>query len=725
MKKLILSILFTLSLTCLANNDGDKTKLSSNLIRILSSQEDSQTRSDRSILALVAFVDNNDDMSLFEKYDCVVKAQIGRIYIVSIPINQIMPLSEESAIERIEAEEMPKPAMDVTPQRVNVTPIYEGQDLPQAFTGDGVISGIFDCYYDFTHPAFFDADGSTRIKYYYDFLWENADGTMGYAIESPDEILEQQHSNNVINHTHGTHVASIMAGSAVDGKYQGIAYESDIYLVDFNSYPEDFDNPDIHTSATAVLGFKYIFDKADELGKPCVINFSSCTSEMFTSQRILESEALESLVGPGRIIVAAAGNFGTNATYLIKEDDEQFAGAYITNGISGAGIISMDIVTPVNQNIRFDFLGMKLTGDQQIEGTIKFETDSIASMQGDTCILRTTVSMGDVELRVYKTDHEDERGDVFHVDGSLPNMAYLILCGATFLLDSDGPAWVYSDVSYCPIANMEGMPEYSCAQPGYTVSWPATLPFIIAVGATGYEATFTNIDGNTNDEMLMFEPDAPGLQAKFSSMGPTYDGLIKPDVVAPGMNINAAYNSFYSDFEGNRKYLTYKTKYNDKDYYYMAQSGTSMAAPVVAGVIALWLEANPKLTPQDILNTIAECSNHPDNTLTYPNNIYGHGSIDAYKGLLHVLDIVDIPSLSKKHAQDVRFYVDGDMLKIDFDDADAMNNKISVSVYTLHGILVATGNDTSIDVSHLPDGIYAVQLNTGSAKTSGSTLIKL
>ena len=191
------------------------------------------------------------------------------------------------------------------------------------------------------------------------------------------------------------------------------------------------------------------------------------------------------------------------------------------------------------------------------------------------------------------------------------------------------------------------------------------------------------------------------------------------------MNINAAYNSFYSDFEGNRKYLTYKTKYNDKDYYYMAQSGTSMAAPVVAGVIALWLEANPKLTPQDILNTIAECSNHPDNTLTYPNNIYGHGSIDAYKGLLHVLDIVDIPSLSKKHAQDVRFYVDGDMLKIDFDDTDAMNNKISVSVYTLHGILVATGNDTSIDVSHLPDGIYAVQLNTGSAKTSGSTLIKL
>ena len=71
---------------------------------------------------------------------------------------------------------------------------------------------------------------------------------------------------------------------------------------------------------------------------------------------------------------------------------------------------------------------------------------------------------------------------------------------------------------------------------------------------------------------------------------------IKPDVVVPGLNINAAYNSFYADFNAISKNLTYSFPYNGKTYYYLAESGTSMASPVVAGAIALWLQAKPDLT---------------------------------------------------------------------------------------------------------------------------------
>ena len=145
-----------------------------------------------------------------------------------------------------------------------------------------------------------DSEGNSRIKYYYDFEWLNEDGSKGKAFDEIEDIKQLEHSQNVGNGIHGTHVTGIMAGSSVEGKYQGMAPKSDIYLADFRSAWEDFGNPDIQTSATAVLGFKYIFDKAEKEGKPCVVNFSSCESLTLTKQRILEGEALNSLIGEGK-----------------------------------------------------------------------------------------------------------------------------------------------------------------------------------------------------------------------------------------------------------------------------------------------------------------------------------------------------------------------------------------------------------------------------------------
>lgn len=88
---------------------------------------------------------------------------------------------------------MSRPAMDVTPGQVNASPVYLGTDLPQAFTGKGVAAGVFDCHFDFTHPAFFDEEGQARVKYLYDFLYPNDDGSLGRAWDSSEEILALQH----------------------------------------------------------------------------------------------------------------------------------------------------------------------------------------------------------------------------------------------------------------------------------------------------------------------------------------------------------------------------------------------------------------------------------------------------------------------------------------------------------------------------------------------------
>lgn len=674
----------------------------------------------KSVSVLATLAVDCDVAAFFGRHSCRLIDSVGHIYIVSIPLAEVAALSNNDTVERLEAERMPRPTMDVTPGQVNATALYAGTGLPQAFTGAGVAAGVFDAYFDFTHPAFLDSTGNLRVSYYYDCHWPNADSTYGHALTSTAEIAALEHSQYVRNGIHGTHVASIMAGSAV-GPFQGMAPDADLYLADFNSDREQFANPDENTSATAVLGFKRIFDQAAADGKPCVVNFSSGESIIFTSQRVLEGEAMQALTGPGRIIVSSAGNDGTRACYLEKGADDYQAGTGIENGLFGGQIIDIDLVTLGNQYVRFDFMGMGLMGGG-IEGTIAFHTDSIDAMGSH---LTVTTSMGDVQLDVVRSSYQDPRGSIYHIHGTMPNPVYLLLCGATVLLTGDSPAWMYSDIAYSPFLNVSGVPQYSFAQPGYSITWPAVLPGIIAVGATGYKNSFTNIDGQTNDALISFAPDGIGQRAKFSSCGPTFDGRTKPDVVAPGFNINAAYNSFYSDFDGIRGDLTYSGSYNGQTYYYLAESGTSMASPVVAGVIALWLQAKPDLTPQQALEVISRTATHPVDTMVYPNNQYGYGQIDAYRGLLEVLDLpVRIPELSQEQPQGVTFRLENRRLYADF--GDAQPGRMVFNIYSLDGRLMLTrSGQNSVDLSALRAGVYAVQLITGSKATTGSTLIRL
>lgn len=711
---LTLSIVVMLSSTAFAQSPVNRAKVSPHLTDMVNGMQ--KANGDRSIQALSSLSVSCDTRAFFERHGCCLIDSIGHIYIVSIPLNRVAELSSNDTIARLEAERMPRPTMDVTPQQVNATGIYSGTNLPQAYTGAGVAAGVFDAYFDFTHPAFQDSYGNLRVAYYYDCQWP----TIGHALHDAAEIAALEHSQNVRNGLHGTHVASIMAGSAV-GPFQGMAPDANLYLADFNSDREQFANPDENTSATAVLGFKRIFDQATADGKPCVVNFSSGESIIFTSQRVLEGEAMQALTGPGRIIVCSAGNDGTRSCYLEKGADDYQAGCGIENGLYGGQIIDIDLITPGNQYVRFDFMGMGLTGGG-IEGTISFHTDSIDASGSQ---FTTTVSLGEIQLDVTPTPYQDPRGAVYHIHGTMPNPAYLLLCGATVLLTSDNPAWMYSDIAYSPFLNVTSVPQYSFAKAGYSITWPAVLPGLIAVGATGYKSTFVNIDGETNYDVVSFAPDQIGQRAKFSSCGPTFDGHVKPDVVAPGMNIFAACNSFYSDLASVRSSLTYAVNQDGKVYYYIAESGTSMAGPVVAGVIALWLQAKPDLTPVQAMDIISRTSTHPVDTMAYPNNQYGYGQIDAYEGLLEVLELpVKIPELSRNQPQGVHFRLIDHILYAFFEEGHPQ--RMDFRIYSVDGRLMLTqsGKDR-IDLTRLPAGVYAVQLITENRNTTGSTLIRL
>ena len=152
-----------------------------------------------------------------------------------------------------------------------------------------------------------------------------------------------------------------------------------------------------------------------------------------------------------------------------------------------------------------------------------------------------------------------------------------------------------------------------------------------------------------------------------------------------------------------------------------------MSTPIVAGIIACWLQAQPDLSPEDILDIFSQtCTQHEG--YTYPNNEYGYGEIDAYKGLLKILNLSGIPSISQQQPQRARFQLQSNQLTILFQQPTA--TAVHLTLYNLQGQPLQQHTITEGSTSHIiplpfPQGVYAVQLTSSDPTLQGSTLIRL
>ncbi len=728
--------IFLTLLICLhaAAQSADYGKMSM-LVRQLTRQQEvqhaqgtkAQTRC--KVCAFVRVEGNAEEV--LEQYDALFIDQLGAVTLADIPLDRLAALSADSRVKRIEANIGKQLLMDETPAQLSVDKVYGKADLPQAYTGKGVVVGIQDVGFDLTHPNFFEpTTGTYRIKAFWDQLAEQEEGSslyVGREYSGDAALLDLQHSADGIILTHGTHTAGCAAGSGADTEYRGIAYESDLCLVanavgdNAKLVPEE--DRYKYTYTTDVLGFKYLFDYAESQGKPCVVSFSEGSTQDFRGDDQLFYESLSELVGPGRILVASAGNEGWKKTYLHKTASEASAGCfYRAAGSSGLFSVKTDK----------DFtLRLKVWSSPTVEIAI----NSSNVLAGEEQTIQMPLTVGDIEyivtVRGYNSCY-NEADKVFDFTISLPaNLGWET--PASIVLEGDGAnVELFNYTGY--LVENELDPTLNKAKSYANVFSPGAAPDVICVGANSYKNQYVNSNGET----IVYDRGVDGVIGDYSSNGPTYYGRIKPDVVAPGTNIKSSYSSFFIENTTDAETLASVVKYtphnilsNTKQYPWAATSGTSMSTPITAGIIALWLEACPTLTPEQVMEVLENTCTHKEEGIEYPNNKWGYGEINAYKGLLEVLQLSNIDGLSQVMPDHltIRPNKNGQIV-LDFQEM--VLGPVKLRIYSVDGKLldqITTIADKEMvvvqpNITLTANHIYAIQVDGGTKGTTGSSLIR-
>ena len=306
----------------------------------LATKQLTRSQSDDRLLTAFVRIDGNS-AEVLRQYGCKELARVGDISIAAIPLSKLGALSCGKQVKRIETGRRCSIQMDTTRFVVNAEKVYTGEGLSQRYTGRGVVVGVQDIGFDLTHPNFYSADMSQyRIKALWDQLSRDTIGStlyVGRDYVGRDALLKLEHPIDGETQTHGTHTAGIAAGSGAQGNgdvspYRGMACDADLVLVDNAADNASLIDPKDYykfTYATDALGFKYIFDYAERMHQPCVINFSEGSSQDFHGYDQLYYELLAKLIGPGRIIVSSAGNDGARNSYIHKNIGKERAGAFI------------------------------------------------------------------------------------------------------------------------------------------------------------------------------------------------------------------------------------------------------------------------------------------------------------------------------------------------------------------------------------------------------------
>jgi subtilisin family serine protease len=662
-----------------------------------------------------------------------VKFFAGRIASCKIPLKKIKDLALLPGILQIEDNDLKlQPLNDQLVINNHVQEIHLGFNLPQAYQGENVVMGIIDEGIDFTHPDFRDDYGRTRIKFLWDQSINNNDTATqarpyGYGKEFIGNQIDTSTEHSDGRYSHGSHVAGIACGNGLAlNNYKGVAPKSDIIVVKMN-----LDQSDNGFLSNLVDAIKYIFDRADELGEPAVINASVGTYFGSHDGKDIQAQAIDYLITekPGRSLVAAGGNAGSAPIHLGYEVTADTAMTWL-QPTGGPVYIQAWGDSGSFENIRFSIAGervqpgFKTLGRTPFSSVINqqgiFRSDTVFSGTNRIGIVQSGVSFlnnswlyefyiipdsitsinGQDTSRYYWKLQTTGQG---HLDAWSFNMVFDNLPNATIypaIINYKSPDLTQNIVS-----------SFTCSDK------------VITVGSSVNRNYYTNANYTiTRDTALV-----PGSRSTFSSCGPTRDGRIKPDITATGEWVLSC--GTQADLNVLTAVDPLKVAAGRK---HKRSSGTSMSAPVVAGIAALYFQRYPQATWSDVKQAILNCADRDGFTgSNLPDNQWGYGKVNGYsvvKGCtvgieeLNGVSLIDFSIYPNPTADEATFAYDFSLLPSSSTIRYCLSDMTGRLITSK--ILYARTGVESCDILKLSPGSYVVSLEVDGRIIKTKKLIR-
>ena len=559
----------------------------------------------------------------------MVGKPIGSVVSIKVPLNQLATITSLPGLESMQIAAKVENLLDKAIIDIRADSTHAGIGLPEGYTGKDVYIGVTDWGFDYTSPMFYDTTLSeSRIIAAWDQFKTSGPSPNGfnYGTEytSPQTLLAaESDTSNIYNYSsHGTHVAGIAAGSGAGLAYRGVAFESKLLFVTFT-----------FNVASVLDAWEWMYQKALADGKRLVINMSWGIYHFGTLDGTsLLSQAITAYTDLGVIFVNSGGNNG-NVNFHLKKT--------FSNDVLKSKIDFYDY------NANANMWGQSIhswgeVGNNFSNGIIVTNSAGLVLVESPYYATNNTPSYIDTFIVAgLDTVWYNISAEAVHPLNNKPQMRLRVKNTNTslkILLKSIADTGIVHYWNLTELTNGVGnwgMP-FSTSGSGTSagnnlngISEPACSDDVITVAAyaTQYSASNGSLVG--------------GGIASFSSIGPRYDGAMKPDVSAPGVAIMSSISSFT-----NAAYTSMgSVDFNGRTYHFAKFSGTSMSSPMVAGVAALILDANPYLSARQVKEIIMETARQDNITGIIPaegSTRWGAGRVNAYAAVKLALQTIGL-----------------------------------------------------------------------------------
>jgi subtilisin family serine protease len=548
-----------------------------------------------------------NDLAAVERVGFQVTSRAGDVVAGSIPFDRLDELTNHPEVVLIEGSRQLKDEVDVSAVASNLIDAKTEERLIPSF-GKGAIIGVIESGFDLTHPCFCDEQGRTRVLAAWDQVnLEKAagkpPGKFGYGIEYTQDAINQQIleqkilaiRNHPLSGGHGTVVAGVAAGNGFPEKvFTGIAHEAELIFVSYNN-----DRP-IGGSAFLLDAIRYITGRARCYGKPVVINLSQGDNLGAHDGTSLLERAIDYIAAQeGVLIVNSAGNESNGLRHARGqvEPGEKHELLFELKQ-TGTNVVSGDTIDLWYQG--GDHLGVTIRNPDGWESpSIKPDAEEVITFPDGTQAY--VCAQTD-----YPANHANRVSLVLDEGKPWKNGIWkLVLHGQEVKQRVQFDAWA------------------DCPHDLSVITFPEEASDVCTVTLPGTAAQIFTVGSFVSRAAKGLAADSPkGSIGPLSGRGPTLNGHTKPDLAAPGFFIMAP---------GTRKAISGPNASN-----YQFRSGTSLSAPHVTGIAALFLALNPALTAGQIADALRLTAGHDKFTNDVPNPTWGAGKLNAgaaYKAL--------------------------------------------------------------------------------------------